>query len=65
MLKNSSTQFKIFPNLKQSKELYQYLDPTLENANFSNTVIYVGTNDINYRDSYKSLQVLENVAHFE
>ena len=64
MLKNSSTQFKVFPGW-HLKELYQYLDPTLENANFSNTVIYVRTNDINYRDSYKSLQVLEDVAHFE
>ena len=60
MLKNGSAQFKIFPGCN-SKELYHYLDPTLENGNFGNAVIHVATNDINNRDSSKSLQHLENL----
>ena len=58
MLKYGSAQFKIFPGCN-SKELYHYLDPTLENANFGNAVIHVGTNNINNRGSSKSLQLLE------
>ena len=60
MLKNGSAQFKIFPGCN-SKELYHHLYPTLENGNFGNAVIHVGTNDINNRDSSKSLQHLENL----
>ena len=54
MLKNGSAQFMIFPGCN-SKELYHYLDPTLENENFGNAVIHVGTNDINNRDSSKTM----------
>ena len=49
MLENGSAQFKIFPGCN-SKELYHYLDPTLENKNFGNVVIHVGSNNINNRD---------------
>ena len=55
LLKNGSEQFQIFP-----WELYHSHDPTLENGNFGNAVIRVGTNDINNRGSSKSLQLLEN-----
>ena len=60
MLKNGSAQFKIFSGCN-SKKLYHYLDPTLENGNFGNAVIHVGTNNINNKDSAKSLQLLENL----
>ena len=60
MLKNGSAQFKILPGCNL-KELYHYRDPTLENENFGNAVIHMGTNDINNRDSSKSLQLLENL----
>ena len=63
MLKNCSTQFKIFPGCN-SKELYHYFDPTLENGNFGNAIIHVGMNDINNRDSSKSLKLLENLRKF-
>ena len=42
-----------------SKKLYHYLDPTLENENFGNAVIYVGMSGIINRDSSKLLQLLE------
>ena len=59
MWKNGSAQFKIFSGCN-SKEFYHYLDPTLENGNFGNAVIHVGTNDISNRDSSKSMQLLKN-----
>ena len=40
MLKDGSEQLKIFPGYN-SKELYHYLDPQLENANFADAVIHV------------------------
>ena len=60
MLKNGSAQFKILPGCNL-EELYHYRDPTLENENFGNAVIHMGTNDINNRDSSKSPQLLENL----
>ena len=60
MLKNGSPQFKIFPGCN-SKEFCHYFHTTLENGNVSNATIHVGTNDINNRDSSKSLQFLENL----
>ena len=56
MLKNGSAQFKILPGCNL-EELYH----TLENENFGNAVIHMGTNDINNRDSSKSPQLLENL----
>ena len=50
----------IFPGFN-SKELYHYLDPTLENGNFGNAIIHVVTNDSNNRDSSKTLQLVENL----
>ena len=41
--------------------MYHYLGPTLENGNFGNAVIHVGTNDINNRGSSKTLQLQENL----
>ena len=60
MLKDGSEQFKIFPGYN-SKELCHYLDPQLENANFADAVIPVWKNNINDRDSSKSLQFLQNL----
>ena len=59
-LKNGSAKFKMFRGCN-SKELYHYLDPTLENPYFGDAVIHVGANGINNRDSSKSLQRLENL----
>lgn len=35
---------------------------TLENANVGNAVIHVSTNDINKGDSFKSMQLLQNLT---
>lgn len=48
----------MFPGCN-SKKLYHYLDPTLENENFGNAIIYVGMSGIINRDSSKLLQLLE------
>ena len=47
------------------KEFYHHLDPMLENANFGNTLIPVGTNYINKRDSSKSQQLLQNLKKMQ
>ena len=64
MLRNGSAQFNIFYGCN-SKELYHYLRLTLENASFGNAVIHVGMNNINNRDSSKSLQLLQNLQKLQ